>query len=104
MLGMNLDASKVYKVFHTLWYRGKNEGIFITELVSQRGKWYFVYDWQVGPDGKESPGFLCEVDPLRLKPAKCDAYDFMIEMPVKFPEHPELTGFIEAAKSRKSKG
>lgn len=94
---MNIDPNKTYKVFHSLWYRGRNEGIFITDLQVDNGRYYLVFRWTTNHEG-EYPSIRHEIDPSLLVPCKSDAQDFLIEMPVDIPENPLLAQLIQEVK------
>jgi hypothetical protein len=96
---MNIEPDKIYKVFHTIWYKGKNEGKFITDLQVEYGKYYLVFNWTTTHDG-EYPSYRHEIDSSLLVPLGLPNQDFLIEMPVKLPDHPVLTKLIQEAKSR----
>ena len=95
---MNIDPSRIHKVKHQIWYREKNEGIFITDLQFDNDKCYLVFNWTINRD-EEYPSYRHEIDPSLLVRVASSKYDFMIEMPVKIPENPLLTKLIQGAKS-----
>ncbi len=94
---MKLDESKIYKVTHTILYRGQNEGIFKTDLQFDEGLWYLVFEWTTNHDG-EFPSVRHPVDPKDLKPF---GDELLLEFPVEIPDHPFVTEAIAVAKDRK---
>lgn len=97
---MNIEPDKIYTVFHSLWYKGKNEGIFTTDLQFDGNKCYLIFEWAMNFHRKH-PLFRHEISPKLLVPTPSAAHDFLIEMPVEIPENPVLTKLIQEAKSRK---
>ena len=95
---MTLDPNKVYKVFHTLVYRGQSEGIFITDLQYDEPDWYLVFDWCDRGEGFY-PSLRYPIDVTQLRAAKSSAHDFLIEMPVEIPESDAMTEMIRNAKA-----
>ena len=97
---MHLEEGHSYKVFHTLWYKNKNEGVFITDLQVDEGIPYLVFQWCTNHDG-EFPEYRHPISPDLLRKTSGNAYDFLIEFPVEIPESPVLSKLIQEAKSRK---
>ena len=92
---MNLDPSKTYKVTHTILYGGRNEGMFTTDLQFDDGLWYLVLEWTTNHDG-EFPSVRHPVDPADLR--QLGTEEFLLELPVEFPEHPFVTEALANAK------
>ena len=90
---MTLDPTKTYKVFHTLLYRGKSEGIFITDLQYDEPDWYLVFYWCDRGEGYY-PSLRHPIDSSRLRAAKSSSHDFLIEMPIEIPESDAMTEMI----------
>ncbi len=82
---------------HTIRYKEKNEGTFITDLQFDNDKCYLVFNWTINHD-EEYPSYRHEIGPSLLVHAKSQKHDFLIEMPVEIPENLLLTKLIQKVK------
>jgi hypothetical protein len=95
---MNLDPSRTYKVFHSLWYRGENAGLFSTDLQFDEGQWYLVFDWTTNHDG-EFPSIR---HPAPMHDLQGSPDNLVFSRPVEIPENDDLTAMIDHAKKNKN--
>ena len=97
---MTLDPNKIYKVFHSLFYQDRSEGIFITDLQYDEPDWYLVFEWSDRGEG-DYPSLRYPIEISRLRAAQSSAHDFVIENPVEIPESEAMTEMIRNAKAGK---
>ena len=95
---MTLDPSKIYKVTHSIQYRGRNEGIFKSDLQHDEDRWWVVLEWTTNHDG-EYPSLRHPVEDHDLRPL--GPAEVLLECPVEIPEHPTATEVIATLKARR---
>ena len=96
---MKLDPDRIYKVFHTLWYRGQNVGLFTTDLQWDEGIWYLVFEWTTNHDG-EFPSIR---HPAPMDDIQGTPEHMVFSRPVEIPEREDLTALIEQQKRDKDR-
>lgn len=97
---IKIDPNKKYTVFHALWYRNQNEGMFVTDLQFDFDGCFLVFEWKSGHEG-EYPAYRHKINPSILVETPMATHDFLIQSPVEIPENPVLTKLIQEAKFRK---
>jgi hypothetical protein len=96
---MKLDPTRTYKVFHSLWYLGKNAGMFKTDLQHDEGVWYIVFEWTTNHDG----GFPSIRFPAPMHDLQGTPDNLVFSRPVEIAENDDLTAMIEQQKRDKGK-
>ena len=89
---MTLDPTKIYKVFHSLWYDEKST-IHVTELQWEDDVWYLVFQWTERSEGRY-PSIRHAITTSRLVSAPSQNRDFLINDPVEIPTSKQMTDLL----------